>query len=165
MNAGENRTALVVGILLSAVMNVVFFVVPALVPLEALKRFLWQNFQYSPRGNPFTDLRVLGGLPGGFVAGYLVTDEFGRDRWPAAMFYGIAAAVGGTVLVYVLWVLVLLGRWMILRSTAPPLVSSVTLPLLVVFPFVLVSLLVGGIAGLLGNGLRILVTELVTPSR
>ena len=117
MEEERDRRAVYLGTAVTAIATLVLFVVPDLIPVEAIRRWTYQQTGRWPlgtRGNPFSWLRLCGGLFGGAVAGWL-TSEYGSPTYS-----GLKAAVFGLGLAYLIVVGFYVFYWPVLRGVFPP---------------------------------------------
>lgn len=118
-----------------------------LFPTEALRMWLFdQTGTYYEFDNPFATVQFLGGLVGGGVAGYRT-----RSAWIDGGMNGLFAAVLGVASAYAIWVSVRTVKavfdW---QMIPPPPVEVFVYPLVVLFPFFVISLLTGFVGGVVG---------------
>ena len=148
----SNRIALVAGALVTGVGYVVLSLSPLLAP--AVKSFVFDVTGNWLFGNPLEQAKLLGGLPGGFVAGYLARDTLDANNPNTAVkyaFYAVASGLGAAYVGTVLLTVVLYGS---------PHVIGVIPMFFIVAPFYLFG---GAMAGLLGNKLCAVFAERSAP--
>lgn len=142
----------VVGGVVTVVSTCVLFVVSAFVPSDEIKLFVFAQTNTWWFGDPATQLRYLGGIPGGFVAGYLARDYWGRDEWGAAMKTGVYAALLGLGSIYVGFVTYnLLKSVMVAGMFPPPFYVIAVVPLLFGIPLIFVYTIEALLAAIIGN--------------
>lgn len=150
----RNTLAVIGGGVLTAIATSVLFVVPVLAPLETIKLFVFERTGEWWFGNPFTQLRLFGGIPGSLVAGYLARDYWGNNEWGTAMKYGLYAAFFGLALVYGIVVAYNVAHSMLVSGIFPPPIYAITVvPLIYSFPLFPAYLVEGVLGGFVGNSI------------
>lgn len=146
----QQTFAVAAGTVAAAVFTAVLFAIPAVIPLEVLRRRVDEMFSIYVFGNPLKNLRLFGGFVGGIVAGYL-----SEDRWDVSAPSGMKAGVYGLLLLYGLLVAGNIANAVLVDGIfPPPLIAILFVPLGIVVLFVPINL-VGGLAGgMVGMGLQ-----------
>ena len=91
----RDRRAVYAGTLVTGVSTLFLFVLPDLLPVDAFGRWYLDLTGAVVQGNPFTSLRFCGGLVGGAVGGWLVSDlGSGAIIGLKAALYGLVAISG-----------------------------------------------------------------------
>jgi hypothetical protein len=147
----DNRPAVVGGVVV-VISTCALFVLSVFVPSGEIKLFVFKQTNTWLFGDPATPLRYLGGIPGGFVAGYLARDYWGRDEWGAAMKAGVYAALFGLGAIYVGLVTYNLVRSvMVAGMFPPPLYIIAVVPLIFGIPLIFVYTVEALLAAAIGN--------------
>ena len=153
----QNRRAIYVGTVVTGVATPFFFVLPDLLPAEALRWWIYDEVGVllgGPGANPFDVLRVFGTILGPAVAGWLTAEQ------GSAMITGLKAAVYGLLLGWCLGIgLLAIGSLVLYGLVFPPPILEVTVvPLVyavILLPFYIVlGAIAGGLASLLKQGLH-----------
>lgn len=144
--------AVVVGGFVTAIATCVLFVSTLFVPSEWLKMLVFERLDVWWSGDPFEQLRYLGGIPGGLVAGYIARDHWGKDEWGAAMSHGVYAALLGLGFLYVAFVTYNVARSVLVAEMIPPLYVITVVPLIYAIPLAPAYVIEGLVAALVGNG-------------
>jgi hypothetical protein len=156
----RNKVPVAAGTVVTAVLTVLLVVLPEVVPTYPIKSAVYDLTGDWWWGNPFRQLRVLGGIGGGVVAGFLASDRFDRHTWSVSVVSGIYAGGLGVVLTYVLYLAGVLGYAVLDAGGVPPLgtvVSFLVVPLAFALPLLWIYLMGGALGGVIGNALRKLV--------
>lgn len=151
-----NRRAVLVGAAVTAVTTAVLFVLPDLLPMEAMRRAWWERTGDWVFGNPFRNLRFLGGLPGGLVAGYLTRNEINErsPAWGVCFRNGLLAGFGGVAALYLAYVGYQLVRTSVLMGVFPPPVYLIAVvPLVLLLPFAFTFVVQAIATALVGHAL------------
>jgi len=150
----RKRLSVVAGGCVTAVSTGVLLALPFLVPLEVVKHFVFAQTNEWWTGNPFTQLRLFGGIPGGIVAGYIARNHWGENERGIAMTYGLYAVLFGLAVVYAAFVAYSVGRSILVSGTFPPPVYVITVvPIVYALPLVPVYVVGGVLAAVVGNSL------------
>lgn len=115
-----NKKAALTGAIVTAVLTAVMFLLPFLIPLESIKMAVFELTGVWMFGNPFSQLRLFGGVPGGIVAGYLARDDLGSSEWESAMRVGVYATMVGLVFIWTAYVLYNLFSATVMDGMFPP---------------------------------------------
>ncbi|WP_436926139.1 hypothetical protein [Halosimplex amylolyticum] len=124
----------------------------AAIPYETVQRGVFELIGVWLSGDGWGALRYLGGLIGGFAAGYLT-----GGRWEESLTNALAAVALGLVGLYVAYCAVASGVALTQGSAPPVGYLLLVVPLLVGAPFAAAFVLtapVGGVAGLLARQYR-----------
>lgn len=131
-----------VGTAVTGVATVLLFVLPDLVPVDAIGQWYFEQTGSIVRGNPFTPLRLGGGLVGGAVAGWLTSDL------GSGAVTGVKAAVYGLVVAYLLAVgYFALYGFVVTGVFPPPALTILSIPLIYGVPLFGTHLIGGAAAG------------------
>lgn len=142
----RDRKAILLGTAVTAVATLTVFLLPDVLPVEAFKQwFEATTGRWIMAKNPFTPLRLIGGLIGGGVAGWL-TSEYG-----SAAIIGAKAALYGLIAAYLLTVGFFLAQWSLQGAFPPPVIFAFTFPALNGLPLLVTHLVGGPLAGIIGN--------------
>lgn len=76
------------------------------VEFEPFRQSLWAAFGVWLRYDPFTSLPLLGGLVGGYIAGYLT-----RGAWYQSLINAVLGVLGGLALFYAVVLVLAIGRF------------------------------------------------------
>lgn len=145
--------AVVAGGFVTAISTCVLFVSTVLIPSDWLKILIFEQMGLWWSGNPFAQLRFLGGIPGGFVAGYIARDHWGKDEWGAAMKYGVYAVLFGLGLLYVAFIVYNVVRSVLTVGVfPPPLYIIIVVPLIYAIPLTPAYVVEALAAAIVGNG-------------
>jgi hypothetical protein len=157
----RNRIAVAAGAVTTLLATVFLFFLPAIVPVDHAKIVVFETTGNWISGDPFRQLRLLGPVPGGFVAGYLSLDRTGYPDRVVSMKTGAIAAVAGVGGIYLVTAASIAIRyWTVVASrpdlsfTLGHLLDTLLVPLGLVLPLVPVALFEGVCAGIIGNWLR-----------
>lgn len=149
----SHNRAVIAGGVVTAVSTCVLFVTTVLVPSEWLKLLVFERLGVWWSGNPFAQLRYLGGIPGGLVAGYIARDHWGKDEWGTAMSHGAYAALLGLGLLYTTFVVYNVVRSVLVVEVFPPPLYIITVvPLIYAIPLAPAYVIEALVAALIGNG-------------
>ena len=149
---GQKRS-IIVGGLVTAISTCLLFIFSVVVSSDEIKLLVFEQTNVWWSGNPFAQLRYVGGIPGGLVAGYISRDYWGNDEWGTAMKDGMYAALVGLGLIYVAFVV-----YNVIRSTLasgvfpPPLYLIIVVPLIYGIPLVPAYVIEALFAAIIGNG-------------
>jgi hypothetical protein len=150
-----NRKAILASAAVTAFSTGALFSLPVVIPLTEVKLFLYETTGMVSFGNPFTQLRLLGGIPGGFIGGYFARDHFGDATWAASMKVGTYGVLLALLFIWVVFVLYNLARATIVYGVfPPPIYDIVVLPILLALPLVPTYLIEGIVFGVVGNGVN-----------
>lgn len=138
----EDRRAVYVGTAVTGVATVVLFVLPDLLPVDAVSSWYFELTGSVVRGNPFTPLRLCGGLAGGAVAGWLTSDL------GSGAVTGVKAALYGLVVAYALAVSYFALSAIVVAGVLPPVLAILSIPLIYGVPLFGTHLFGGAVAGL-----------------
>jgi len=133
----QGTLAVLAGTVVTAVATGLGLALPVLVPLLT---------GTPDDGVLFKPLRLTGGTIGGFVAGLLTPNRTGISN-------GIKAAVAGSFLLLVVFILFNVYRAFSLGTT-PPLLGSVLLPMVFALPILGANVVGGLVCGFLGERTR-----------
>ena len=142
------------GIVVTAVFTGILFLIPFVAPLGSIKRTMFDATSNWWMGNPLKNLRLLGGVFGGFVAGYLthLSDTRSALTGIQGAVNGIKAAVLGLAALYLTYVVVHLSyATFVLGQVPPPVYLIVVVPLVFGLPLAGMHLLGGLLGGFAGN--------------
>jgi len=142
----KKRNAILIGAAVTTVFTGIFFVIPVLVPLEATRQTVFEMTGEIMWGNPFKNLRLIGGFIGGVVTGLLC-----KDYWERSIKYGVQAAILGLAISYLIYVVYNLFHAIVVAGVAPPLLLVLIVPAVLTLPLLLTYFIGGGIGGLLGG--------------
>jgi hypothetical protein len=145
-----NRKGILVGGVITATATSLLFLLPTFVSIEEFKLLVYRSTGEWMFGDPFAQLRLLGGIPGGLVAGYLARDHFGNVKRGNSMKISIYATLSGLLLLLVAFALFNIYSAIVIRGIfPPPIYLIVVVPLIVtapLFPAYLIEGLVFGYA-------------------
>ncbi|MFC4986685.1 hypothetical protein [Saliphagus infecundisoli] len=145
---------------MTAISTGVLIISTVLLPSDEIKTLILEHFGWWWSGDPFVQLRFLGGLPGGFVAGYLARDHWGRDEWGAAMKYGVYAVLFGLALLFAAFVLYNIVRSLLTAGMIlPPLYLITVVPLVYAIPLAPAYVVEALVAAIIGNGCSRLIRD------
>lgn len=152
----HNRIAVLISGIVTALSTTGLFFLPGLVPYEAFQLFVYDTIGVWYFDNPFTQFRLLGGIPGGFVGGYLAKDYFENASRDAPLRVGIYGVLLGLLLLWVAYVLYNLANLIFVHGLfPPPIYLTVVNPLILgipLFPLYLIEgAIFGRIAGFVSN--------------
>lgn len=155
MNLTRNQRAVFLGGAATMVATVLLFVGPLLLPMGDINAVL---FQYTGRWmthNPLLQLRIFGGLVGGFIAGYLARDELGYNNWGFSAQSGLYAGLLGAMLSYLIYVGVnFIGAVFFAGMFPPPFYILLVVPGIYALPLFPAYALEGVLAGVTGNAVN-----------
>lgn len=149
-----------VGIVVTAIVTGILFVLPFVAPLGSIKRTMFDVTSNWWVGNPLKNLRLLGGVLGGFVAGYLTywTETRTAITGIQGAVNGIKAALLGLAALYLVYVITHLTYvTVVLRQFPPPVYLIAVVPLVFALPLAAMYLFGGLFGGLIGNFVGMLV--------
>lgn len=147
-----NRNVILVSAVATALSTTVLFFLPDLIPLEAFKRFAYDTTGVWYFENPFTQLRFFGGVPGGFIGGYLARDYFENANRGVSLKIGLYGVLFGLLLLWVAYVLYNLGNLIFVHGLfPPPIYLTIVNPLILAIPLIPVYLLEGAVFGRIGG--------------
>ncbi|MCU4742586.1 hypothetical protein OB955_21680 [Halobacteria archaeon AArc-m2/3/4] len=143
----RDRSAVYAGTLVTAVATVALFVAPDLVAVDDLKQTIYETTGvWLAAENPFTVVRLFGGVPGAIVAGWL-TSELGSGTVT-----GTKAAMYGLGLAYLLAVGFSILYWPLVGGIfPPPLFSVIVVPAINAIPMFGTYLVGGLLAGVVAD--------------
>lgn len=138
----QDRRAVYVGTTVTGVATLVLFVLPDLLPVDAFVQWYFEQTGEVLRGNPFTPLRLFGGLVGGTVAGWLTSDlGSGAVTGMKAALYGLGVAYFLAIVYFVVYAIVVAGVF------PPPIMAILSLPLIYALPMFGTHLVGGAVTG------------------
>lgn len=147
-SARIDRRAVYLGAACTAIATMCLFVLPDLIPIDAFRRWYHGLTGTWVSGNPFSALRLLGGLVGGAVAGSLTSNlGSGGVTGTKSALYGLAVA-------YVFVVAFYLAYWPIVHGVFPPVITALSIPLVFAIPMFMSHLLGGFAAGTIAHHVR-----------
>jgi len=153
----QNRVPVSIGAIVTTILTAALVIFPEVMPMDPIREIVFDLTGDWWWGNPFRQLRIVGGIAGGIIAGYLARDRFDRERWSVSLVSGIYAGGLGVVLAYVIYLVAVLG-YATLRAGGIPsvgmLVLFIVVPLVFAVPLLWIYLMGGALGGVLGNGLR-----------
>lgn len=156
----QYNLAVIAGGFMTAISTCVLFISTVLIPSDWLKIFIFEQVGFWWSGNPLVQLRFLGGIPGGFVAGYLARDHWGKDEWGAAMKYGVYAVLFGLALLFAAFVLYNIIRSLLTAGMIlPPLYIITVVPLIYAIPLAPAYVVEALVAAIIGNGCSRLIRD------
>lgn len=156
MGVNSNRRAVLAGGVVTTLTTVFLFILPVLLPMQNINERLFEQTGMWWTRNPLLQLRLFGGLIGGFVAGYLARDEFGHNNWSFSVQSGLYAGLMGAVLSYLLYVGINFFTAMVFTGIFPPPVYIIlVVPAIYALPLFPAYMLEGMIAGVIGNAVSI----------
>lgn len=141
----HDRLPIVAGAVTTLVATAVFFVIPALIAVSELRQVAFELSGDVITGNPLLNLRLFGGLAGGFVAGYTT-----GSRWVLNARNGVLAVVYGLLTLYVLFAAYNVVNAALAGVFPPPIFVIAVVPAVYLLPLLavfLVSGFVGGVSG------------------
>lgn len=148
-----NRKAILVSAAVTAFTTGVLFSLPVMIPLPEFKLFLYETTGIVSFGNPFMQLRLLGGIPGGFIGGYFARDHFGNATRAISMKVGVYGVMLALLFVWGVFVLYNVANTIFIYGIfPPPIYDIVVLPVLLALPLVPTYLIEGIVFGVVGNG-------------
>lgn len=143
-----------IGIVVTAVTTGVLFVIPFAAPMGPMRRTVFDATGDWWMGNPLKNLRLLGGVLGGFVAGYLTRWSEKRSAIAGIQgaVNGVKAALLGLTALYLLYVTAHMAYVsLVLGQFPPPVYLIVIVPLVFALPLAAMYLFGGLVGGLAGN--------------
>ncbi|WP_207592895.1 hypothetical protein [Halomontanus rarus] len=143
----RDRRAVYTGTIVTAVATVGLFVAPDLVAVDELKRTIYETTGvWLAAENPFTVVRLFGGVTGAAVAGWLTSDL------GSGTITGTKAAVYGLGLAYLLTIAFSILYWPLVAGVfPPPLFSAVVVPAINAIPMFGTYLVGGLLAGIVAD--------------
>ena len=142
----RDRRAVHVGTAVTGIATLALFVLPDLLPVEAIRLWYFELTGEVVRGNPFTVLRFGGGLVGGAAAGVLTSDlGVGAVAGMKAALYGLVVAYLLAIAYYVLYAIAVANVF------PPPLLTTASIPLIYALPLFGVHLIGGAVTGFLAH--------------
>jgi hypothetical protein len=151
----QNRFATYVGGVITALTIALLFALPLILPVEEIRRSVYQVSGRILSDNPFIQLRIFAGVPGGIITGYLAKDRLGNDDWMTSFKYGAFSVGFGLILVYTLYIVVRIGYALFILWSVPAFYIIFVFPLILALPIAPAILFFGAFAGLFGNLLRL----------
>lgn len=137
-----DRRAVRVGTAVTAVATLLLFVLPDLLPVDAVSRWYFERTGTVVGGNPFTPLRLCGGLLGGAACGRLTSDlGSGAVTGAKAALYGLVVAYLAVVGFYTVYGVAVVGAF------PPPVLTILSVPLIYALPLFGTHLIGGAAAG------------------
>lgn len=95
LNSSYLNLAVIGGGIATALAMHILFSAPELVDFREFRRHVYNQYGFYFLHDPFPPVRFLGGIIGGYIAGYLT-----RDKWPAAFINGLSAVILGVFIYY-----------------------------------------------------------------
>ena len=139
------------GGLVTAAVTSILFLLPALVPFDTMRQSIFELTGWWMTENPLVQLRFLGGIPGAFLVGYAVKDEFGKNEWGVGLKYAILAVMTGVILFYAAYIVAITLLGTIGTGPTPTVMYLfVVSPLVLVLPLFTCYLIEGFLVGLAG---------------
>lgn len=140
--------AVLAGAILTAIATHVLFAIPTMIVFPEFRRELNSLLGFYFLDNPFPPIQFLGGVVGGYTAGYLT-----QERWYTAFVNGIQAVLLGVGVYYVSVVLRDLARFFVAGALTGSIAMVVVIqPLIfVVVPFGFLYFFQSLVSSLIGN--------------
>lgn len=145
------KMALIGGVV-TAITTAAIFVISFRFPLYEFKMFVFESTGQWFFGNPLTQLRLYGGIPGAFVAGYFARDDFGQvDKWVSLKIGLYAAFLGIVFLVVAIMLYNVFMSTVVDGMFPPPFYLILVTPLILAFPLLPAYLVEGLLFGYVGG--------------